>query len=60
MKWWYLQCGMSHEYAVVFARSKIEAFEKLRKKRNINDSNIRHWIIEELRSDKYDGILYFS
>lgn len=29
MKWWYLQCGMSHEYAVVFARSKIEAFEKL-------------------------------
>lgn len=60
MKWWYLCCGESQEYAIVFARSKVEDFEKLQKKRKIDNSNIRHWTIEELKSDSYGGVLYFS
>ena len=59
MKWWYLTCSISHEYAVVFAKTKLQAFEKIKTKRKLQTTNIRLWTIEELRSDSYDGVLYF-
>ena len=34
-KLWYLMCGETQEYAVVFAKSPKKAFKKLKKKRNV-------------------------
>ncbi len=59
MKWWYLMCGYTQEYAVVFAGSKEAAFEKLKNKREIETKNYEMWDIKELTSDSYDGVLYF-
>ena len=59
MKLWYLSCGMTQEYAVVFADSASEAFEKLKAKRVIESKYIKLWEIEELTPNSYDGVLYF-
>lgn len=59
MKWWYLMCGITQEYAVVFARSEKEAFEKLKSQRKIEATDIDYWKIEELTGESYNGVLYF-
>ena len=59
MKWWYLLCGLTQEYAVVYARNEREAFEKLKSKREIETKDCEHWMFEELTPDSYDGVLYF-
>ena len=33
MRIWYLMCGLTQEYAVAFANSEEEAFEKLKSQR---------------------------
>ncbi len=60
MKWWYLTCESTLEYAVVYAYNKREAFKKLMDNRSIHENEYNKWKVEELRSEKYDGILYFS
>lgn len=59
MKIWYLMCGLTQEYAVVFARNKEEAFEKLKSQREIETTDIDYWEIEEFTEESYNGILYF-
>lgn len=59
MKWWYLLCGYTQEYALVYARNEKEAFEKLMSKREIDTRDYNQWEFEELKSDSYDGVLYF-
>ena len=52
MRIWYLMCGLTQEYAVVFATSKEEAFEKLKSQRKIETTDIDYWEIEELTEKK--------
>ena len=59
MRIWYLMCGLIQEYAVVFATSKEEAFEKLKSQRKIETTDIDYWEIEELTEESYNGVLYF-
>lgn len=59
MRIWYLMCGLTQEYAVVFSHSKEEAFEKLKAKRTIETTDIDYWEVEELTEESYDGVLYF-
>lgn len=59
MKIWYLMCGITQEYAVVFANNEREAFDKLTSHRVVDTNDINCWEIEELTEDSYDGILYF-
>ena len=59
MKWWYLLCGYTQEYALVYARNEKEAFEKLMSKRKIDTRDYNQWEFEELNPDSYDGVLYF-
>ena len=59
MKIWYLMCEITQEYAVVFAHSKEESFEKLKSQREIETTDIDCWEIEELTEESYNGILYF-
>lgn len=59
MKWWYLMCGLTQEYAVVYADNKKEAFKKLQSKREIEEKDYSKWEVEELTSNSYDGVLYF-
>lgn len=59
MKMWYLLCGYTQEYAVVFAENKEKAFEKLLAAREIETKDYRMWDIEELTEDSYNGVLYF-
>lgn len=58
-KLWYLLCGETQEYAVVFAKSPKKAFKKLKKKRTIEADDFSKWEIERLKKDSYDGVLYF-
>ena len=60
MKLWYLECDASMEFAIVFANSKEEAFEKLKTYRQIDSKEYELWIVEEFTQDKYDGILLFA
>lgn len=60
MKWWYLTCKCTLEYAIVYACSKKAAFRKLASKREISAEDYSQWTIEELNPDNYDGIIYFS
>lgn len=59
MKWWYLQCGISQEYAIVWAYNKKEAFNKLCSERNIDEKDYKYWTVEELTPNSYNGVLYF-
>ena len=59
MKWWYLMCGLTQEYAVVYAYNRKEAFKKLQSKREIGEKDYSKWKVEELKPDSYDGVLYF-
>lgn len=59
MKWWYLMCGLTQEYAVVYAYNKKEAFKKLCSKREIETKDYKYWEVEELTPNSYDGVLYF-
>ena len=59
MKLWYLMCGLTQEYAIVFANNEKEAFKKLKSQREIETTNIGCWEIEELTEESYDGVLYF-
>ena len=59
MKLWYLMCGLTQEYAVVFAKNKKEAFKKLANNREIETKDINYWEIEELTEESYNGVLYF-
>ena len=59
MKWWYLLCGYTQEYALVYARNEKEAFEKLMSKGKIDTRDYNQWEFEELKPDSYDGVLYF-
>ena len=59
MKWWYLICGTSHEYAVVYAYNKKEAFKKLCSEREIDEKDYELWTVEELTPNSYNGVLYF-
>ena len=59
MKIWYLMCGLTQEYAVVFARSKEDSFERLKSQREVETTDIDYWEIEELTEDSYNGVLYF-
>lgn len=59
LKQWYLMCGYTQEYAVVFALTKEQAFEKLKNKRRIETNDMSMWEIEELTPISYDGVLYF-
>ena len=59
-QWWFLRSTDSLEYAVVYAYSKEIAFEKLKAKRNIQETNFSNWEIETLNPHEYDGIIYFS
>ena len=52
-------CGLTQEYAVAFANSKEEAFEKLKSQRKIETTDIDYWEIEELTEESYNGVLYF-
>ena len=53
MKIWYLTCGCSKECAIVFAHSKVEAFEKMKAQRRIKITDIDYWKIEELSEEKF-------
>ena len=55
MKWWYLLCGYTQEYALVYARNEKEAFEKLMSKRKIDTRDYNQWEFEELKPDSYDA-----
>lgn len=59
MRWWYLMCGFTQEYAVVYAYNKKEAFKKLQSTREIEETNYSMWEVEELTPNSYDGVLYF-
>jgi hypothetical protein len=59
MRWWYLMCGLTQEYAVVYAYNKKEAFKKLQSKREIETKDYKYWTVEELTPNSYDGVLYF-
>ena len=59
MRIWYLMCGLTQEYAVAFANSEEEAFEKLKSQRQIETTDIDYWEIEELTEESYNGVLYF-
>jgi len=59
MKWWYLMCGLTQEYAIVYAYNKKEAFKKLCSEREIETKNYEYWTVEELTPNSYDGVLYF-
>lgn len=59
MKWWYLLCGYTQEYALVYARNEKEAFEKLMSKRKIDTRDYNQWEFEELKPDSYDGRFIF-
>lgn len=59
MKIWYLMCGATQEYAVVFANNEKEAFDKLTSHRVVDMNDINCWEIEELTEESYDGVLYF-
>lgn len=59
MKLWYLMCGYTQEYAVVFAENPREAFKKLKSKRVIETKDFSKWEAEELTENSYDGVLYF-
>lgn len=60
MKMWYLTCGLTQEYAVVFACGEEEdAFEKLKAQREIEITDIDYWEIEEITEKSYNGVLYF-
>ena len=59
MKWWYLMCGLTQEYAVVYAYNSKEAFKKLQSKRETEEKDYSKWDVEELKPDSYDGVLYF-
>ena len=59
-KIWYFTHAPSLEYAVVFADSKEEAFEKLKDRRKESYFDTQEWNVEEFTEDKYSGVLYFS
>lgn len=59
-KIWYFTHNSSLEYAVVFADSKEEAFEKLKSRRKDSYFDTQEWNVEEFTEDKYSGVLYFS
>ena len=59
MKMWYLTCGLTQEYAVVFACGEEDAFEKLKAQREIEITDIDYWKIEEITEKSYNGVLYF-
>ena len=52
-------CGLTQEYAVVYAYNRKEAFKKLQSKREIEEKDYSKWEVEELKPDCYDGALYF-
>ena len=45
--------------AVVYAYNRKEAFKKLQSKIEIEEKDYSKWKVEELKSDSYDGVLYF-
>ena len=55
MRIWYLMCGLTQEYAVVFATSKEEAFEKLKDEETyvIIDANRSP---EEIAADVWEAV----
>lgn len=59
MRWWYLMCRLTQEYAIVYAYNKKEAFKKLQSKRKIEETDYSMWEVEELTPNSYDGVLYF-
>lgn len=59
-KIWYITHASALEYAVVFADSKEEAFEKLKDRRKESYFDAQEWNVEEFTEDKYSGVLYFS
>ena len=59
MRWWYLMCGLTQEYAIVYAYNKKEAFKKLQSKRKIEETDYSMWEVEESTPNSYDGVLYF-
>lgn len=59
MRLWYLTCRKTQEYAVVFAKSKNAAFERLIAYRKVETDDYDLWDIEEFTEESYDGVLYF-
>lgn len=41
------------------AYNRKEAFKKLQSKIEIEEKDYSKWKVEELKSDSYDGVLYF-
>ena len=52
-------CGLTQEYAVVYAYNRKEAFKKLQSKRRIEEKDYSKWKVERFKPDSYDGVLYF-
>ena len=60
MKVWLLKHEWHKSYAVIFAESEENAFDKLRKQYGDTVGEQDEWIIEEFTPGTYDGVLYFS